>query len=338
MSWWRRLGRHPRARSLARWLIGIAVVLLLLTGFDGSAVLTRLAASDVALAAAGIAGLTAAHVMAAATWRALVGMTAGLRLPWSATLRCYYAGQALGGVTPGNLGGDVYRIHAMREGGHAFDASVAPIVIQRATSYLALSCLGGAALVMLASSSQVATWIVVPAVGLCVLGGVLAAALLVPPRRLAGLHGHLVQFLGARAAGHESRVSARPTATVPWRATLVGFASGMAFHVGCILLTSLLVLAVDPGAISLPAVSAVAVARLSLAVPISPSGLGFQEGALSVLFVGIGLAPETALAALLLGRVSLLATTLIGAAVLILDRQGAGRLAEARTAQQPGNP
>ena len=338
MIWWRRLGRHPRARWLARWLIGVAVVLLLLWGFDGPEVLTRLAASNVVLASVGIAGLTVAHVIAAATWRALCGMTAGVRLPWLATLRCYYAGQALGGVTPGNLGGDVYRVRAMREGGHAFDASVTPIVIQRATSYVALSCLAAAALLMLASSSHVAMSMVVPAAGVCVLGGVLAAVLLAPPRRLAGLQARLVAMLGGRMPVGRSAAPARSTATALWRASLVGFAFGMAFHVAGILLTALLVLAVDPGAFTLPAVGAVAVARLALALPISPSGLGFQEGALSVLFVGLGLPPEAALAALLLSRVSLLATTLIGAAVLTLDRPVAGQLADPRNARQPGRP
>jgi uncharacterized protein (TIRG00374 family) len=80
------------------------------------------------------------------------------------------------------------------------------------------------------------------------------------------------------------------------------------------------------------------VARLALTVPISPSGLGFQEGALSVLFVGLGLPAETALAALLLSRVSLLATTVIGAAAMALDSPGAGRLAPLRDAAQPNRP
>jgi uncharacterized protein (TIRG00374 family) len=76
------------------------------------------------------------------------------------------------------------------------------------------------------------------------------------------------------------------------------------------------VAAINPDAVSLASIAALAVARLTLAIPISPSGLGFQEGALSALFVAIGLAPETALAALLLGRISLLTTTLVGAIAL----------------------
>jgi uncharacterized membrane protein YbhN (UPF0104 family) len=162
----------------------------------------------------------------------------------------------------------------------------------------------------------------VTAAAVCLLGGLLAAVLILPPGRGTGLRHRLVRRFEGRTHGDESTPRARPVGRRLWRASLIGFTAGLAFHLGSVLLTSLLVRAVDPGAISLQAVSAVAVARLSLAVPISPSGLGFQEGALSVLFVGIGLSPETALAALLLGRISLLATTLIGAAALALDRQG----------------
>jgi uncharacterized membrane protein YbhN (UPF0104 family) len=334
MSWWRRLRAHPRAKAIARWLIGIGVLLVLLVGFDGGAVWSRLSTSNLALASIGIVGLTAAHLLAAATWRAICGLTAGVHLPWRATLGWYYAGQALGGVTPGNLGGDVYRIHALRTGGHAFSASVAPVVIQRATSYLALACLGGVALIALASSSHVAMSIVVPAAAVCVLGVLVAAALLVPPGRVAGLQRRLVRLIDGGAAGERSGSRETPGLAA---ASMVGFVLGLAFHLGCILLTYLLVLAVDPLPFSLATVGAVAVARLSLAVPISPSGLGFQEGALSVLFVGIGLAPEVALAALLLARVSLVFTTLIGVAALALGRPAPGRPAGARNAEQPGS-
>jgi uncharacterized protein (TIRG00374 family) len=330
MSCWRRVSAHPRAKPVARWLIGIGVLVLLLVGFDGAAVWSRLSTSNLALASIGIVGLTAAHLLAAATWRAICGLTAGVRLPWRATLRWYYAGQALGGVTPGNLGGDVYRIQALRSGGHAFSASVAPVVIQRATSYLALACLGGVALIALASSSHVAMSIIVPAAIVCVLGAVVAAALLVPPGRLAGVQRRLVRLIDGRSAAEASASRATPGLA---SASIVGFVLGLAFHLGCVLLTYLLVLAVDPLPFSPATVGAVAVARLSLAVPISPSGLGFQEGALSVLFVGIGLPPEVALAALLLARVSLVFTTIIGVAALALGRPEVGRPPGARNAR-----
>ncbi|HLA65369.1 MAG TPA: lysylphosphatidylglycerol synthase domain-containing protein, partial [Candidatus Saccharimonadales bacterium] len=60
-----------------------------------------------------------------------------------------------------------------------------------------------------------------------------------------------------------------------------------------------------------------AVARLSILIPFSPSGLGFQEGALAMLFVGIGLPADVALAAALLNRIALVMTTLLGFGLLV---------------------
>jgi uncharacterized membrane protein YbhN (UPF0104 family) len=78
--------------------------------------------------------------------------------------------------------------------------------------------------------------------------------------------------------------------------------------------------AVDPAAVGVPVVAAIIVARLSLAVPILPSGLGANEAILVLLFSGLGLAPQTALAGLLLGRVALVLTTLVGASLLLFGR------------------
>jgi uncharacterized protein (TIRG00374 family) len=62
------------------------------------------------------------------------------------------------------------------------------------------------------------------------------------------------------------------------------------------------------------------VARLALAVPLLPSGLGVQEGMLGLLFVGLGMPPDTALAAMLLARTSLVLTTALGAMLLLRSR------------------
>jgi len=93
----------------------------------------------------------------------------------------------------------------------------------------------------------------------------------------------------------------------------------VAFHGVAIGLTGLLVVAVEPSAPIGPVIAALAVARLALAVPITPSGLGVQEGAAAGLFAAFGLAPGVALAAMLLARLSLMLTTLIG--VVLLQRR-----------------
>lgn len=59
---------------------------------------------------------------------------------------------------------------------------------------------------------------------------------------------------------------------------------------------------------------------MSLAVPFLPSGLGATEAILAILFTGLGLAPQTALAGLLLGRLALVLTTVVGAGLLLVGR------------------
>ena len=93
------------------------------------------------------------------------------------------------------------------------------------------------------------------------------------------------------------------------------------FHAAAIGFTGLLVLAVDPTVPILPVLAAVAVARLALAVPITPSGLGVQEGILAVLFTALGIASGVALAGMLLARLALVLTTVIGVVALIRSRR-----------------
>ena len=84
----------------------------------------------------------------------------GLRLSWGAALRVHYAAQALGSVTPGNLGSDIHRATVVRQAGHGWSAAIEPIVVQRATSYLALSLLAGIGLVIVSRTDE-------PAVSSC---------------------------------------------------------------------------------------------------------------------------------------------------------------------------
>lgn len=308
-------GQRRRARlwTAVRWTTGVAIVALLAFSLDPADLGARLGAADLPLAILGILGLTAVHLVPAETWRLLCRRLGGARLPWLPSVAGYYAAQALGGITPANVGGDLYRVHALRGSDGGFETAVAPVVVQRSTSYLALSLLGGAALAfLLAVGAHVSPWLLVPAVGVALLGAAGAGLLLVAPGPLARLRTVLIRLLGGDAAEADAGSWRRRLAS----GATVGIGLGLVFHLAGVLLTALLLAAVSPASLSPAALAAIAVARLSLAIPISPSGLGFQEGALSALFVGIGLAPETALAALLLARVSLVTTTLVGALAL----------------------
>jgi uncharacterized membrane protein YbhN (UPF0104 family) len=113
------------------------------------------------------------------------------------------------------------------------------------------------------------------------------------------------------------------------RIGLVGLVAGLAFHAGSLLLTWLLLTAVEPSAATLPILAALAIARLSLALPLTPSGVGIQEAVVVTIVASLGGPVEAVLAGLLLARLSLVSTTIIGSALVAV---GHGGLTQARTA------
>ncbi|MEX0626201.1 MAG: lysylphosphatidylglycerol synthase transmembrane domain-containing protein [Chloroflexota bacterium] len=320
-----------RAWNAARWALGIGVVALMVVGLDAAEVMARITAANGLLVVVAVLGLTAVHVLGATTWAILCRQLAGLRLGWASALRVYYAGQALGGVTPANLGGDAYRVVAVRNAGSGWGAAVAPVLVQRATSYLAVALLALPAIGLLAFGSHLSSAILPAATLLCGLAGGVGIVMLAAPSGLTRLLSRLSRT-AEDADGAAMGTWARP----PVRSMVTGTGLGLAFHGVSVLLTAVLIAAVDPSAVGAPVVAAIVVARLSLAVPILPSGLGANEAILALLFTGLGLAPQTALAGLLLGRVALVLTTLIGASILFFGRPQIPGSSEHRVARGAG--
>ena len=305
-----------RAWVALRWALGVGVVALMVVGLDSGEVAARIGAANGLLAVTAVLGLTAVHALGAMTWAILCRQLGGLRLSWPTALRVYYAAQALGGITPANFGGDAYRVVAVRTARVGWGAAVAPVLVQRATSYLALAGLALPAIGVLAYGSHPSSAILTAALLLCAAAGVVGVAMLAAPQRL--------HRLLARRPHGPARREAEP-AIAEWtrpalRSVVTGTGLGLAFHGVSVLLTALLLAAVDPNAVGIPVVAAIVVARLSLAVPFLPSGLGATEAILAILFTGLGLAPQTALAGLLLGRLALVLTTVVGTGLLLVGR------------------
>jgi uncharacterized protein (TIRG00374 family) len=105
----------------------------------------------------------------------------------------------------------------------------------------------------------------------------------------------------------------------------IGVSLALVFHLGSIAMVYLLVVALGGAVDAGPVIASIALARLSILIPLSPSGLGFQEAALSVLFLQIGLTAELALATALLNRLALLGTMALGAAFIVSGRTGTRR-------------
>jgi uncharacterized membrane protein YbhN (UPF0104 family) len=306
-----------RAARLARWAVALVVLALVVSLVDLEAVRMRLAATDPRLAIPAVAGLVLVHVIAAGAWRRLLRELAGVSLGWRSALRLYYGAQVFGTITPGNVGADVYRVVAVA--GASRSQLAQPVLLQRLTSVIALVCLGVAGGMVLPIP-----WLrpyLLPTVVIGGTVGLLGAALV--RADTSGWLGRAVRRLGW---------SSNATPGTRLRSAIRdGLGLGLVFHAASLVLGLVLVRAVDPSATEAPwlVLGALAVARLSLAVPISPNGIGVQEGLLAVLFVQLGLPAETAIAAALLNRLGLLLTAAVGAVALIGRGRTGVRVAQA---------
>jgi uncharacterized membrane protein YbhN (UPF0104 family) len=298
----------PHIARAARWLLALLVVGLLVSFVDVGSIGTRLAGTDFRLAVPAVFGLVVVHVIAATAWRRLLRTFAGVALGWATTLRLYYAAQVLGTFTPGNLGADVYRVLAVET--HATRSQLAqPVLVQRLTSVVAIVVLGGVGGLALPMPGREAFLLGAATIGIIVAVGSVAV---VGVARGHGWRGGIAWRLGWNDGGTSGRERL-------WSAIRDGFVLGLLFHGASLLLGLSLVRAVDLDASANPSMvlGALAVARLSLAIPVSPNGIGIQEGLLAILFVQLGLPADAAVAAALLNRLGFLLTSAIGAVLLV---------------------
>lgn len=304
-----------RARTALRWGLGLGLLVVVVAWFDVASVGDRLSSVNLALAVPAMVGLVAVHLVAALSWQRLTSRLGGVRLDARSTIRLYYAAQALGALTPANVGADVFRVAAVDPGpGRARLAR--PVLVQRLTSIVALVIIGAAGLVALPIEGRGPLLMAVSLVGFAAIAGIAVLSTRAAPRGGAALRAgtalRFARWLDPIFAGQggNQRVSVLRD----------GVGLGLAFHAISLLLGLALVAAVHAPSAARPVevLAALAVARLSLAVPLSPNGIGIQEGALSVLFATLGLPPDVALAAALLNRLAFVATAVLGSVLLIV--------------------
>jgi len=314
-----------------RWAVGIAIVIVLLLRFDTRGIATELSDADLRLAFPALIGLVAIHVLGALTWRDLARRLSAIRLGLGETIRRYYIAQAIGALTPANLGADAYRLIAADavDGRYDWRQMLRPVVVQRITSSIALAGLGLSAFALLPAGGMANG----AALAILVLAGG-SSALLIALQ--SGRFARLLRFpwqpgtTQPRAASSGPKSAGQAGRRASMEAVAVGLGLGLAFHAGSVLLSYVLVLSVGVTGPPLLVLACLVVARLSILIPISPSGLGIQEGALSLLFLSIGLPAEAALAASLLNRLALVVTTLLGATLMLLAARPTGAHSERR--------
>lgn len=285
-----------RVTPVLRLSLVVVVLALVVRSVDIASAVRAAAGANAALVVASVVVLTGVHVLAALTWRYIGSVLGAPSIGIRSAITAYYASQALGGLTPANLGGDAYRVVALRSSGSGWADAAGGVLVQRATSFAALGLIGVIALLALPD-------VTATAVPLLVAAGV-------------------ITFLAAIPVGLVvRRLTGTIASAVLVRASAGGLVLGLLFHGLAIGASYVLVLAVDPTSSGTAVFAAVGLARLAIAVPVTPSGLGIQEGAMAALFIVLGLDPAVAIAASLLGRLALISTTVIGLGIIAIGRR-----------------
>lgn len=295
--------------------VGLGLLALLLLRVDAAAVWRTMWTARPADLAAGAACFAAAALCEVLKLHALVGR----EFPFRATARVVFIGLFYNTFLPANLGGDAYRIFAIRRRSDHLGQAVLPVALDRATGTLVLflaglacaawvgpdllrGAAGGPGSITLTARPAV-LWAV--AAGVALAGGVLAALWV----RLPGLAARVRTLLGQlRSAWRD----VRPGALAGLTAGSVGYHAGRVFGLSYFLHAlgahvpwpMLVLVLVGVGVVS--------------TLPVSVGALGVREGALTALLGLCGVPAPLALAVALLNLTVLWVKAVAGGIVLLV--------------------
>jgi uncharacterized membrane protein YbhN (UPF0104 family) len=246
-------------------------------------------------------GLASMHLFQVELWRLLSRAIAGTQLPRASAITAYFAGQVVGGMTPGNVGGDLYRAVALKSDANGWRVVVAPILGQRAVSY--------STLLLLAAGVVALHFVTTPLLALLCAGPV-AVTLGVLWRVRQALVAYVLRGSGRLGIARESLTRCR-------HAAVPAYALAVAFHLGSVALTYAFLPAIGEHPPLFATLGVLLVVRTVALLPITPSGLGLQEGSLTLLLPTVGVSPEAALTVALLARLGMLTAMLVGVACFL---------------------
>ena len=318
------------ARSAIKLALGAAILFAIAYSLDFAAVLrTLLAVAPLAI----LIGFTIAlfqMLLAAGRLSAVVGLY-GRHLPVGGAFRVTLEGMFFGQTFVSFLGGDALRIWRIRGCGLPLHDATAAVVLDRFVGTIMNHAL------VLASLPLLLSIIVAPTVrlGLIILatagvaGVVVVALLAVVPGRLG-----IFRRLPARIRENRLVEIVLHTATIgqhlfrPGRRLLVAGFLGLLISLSNCAMFFVLLLGwgVSPTlavgcALLVPAILEIAM------LPISVAGWGVREGTAIVAFGALGLPAEIAFGASVLFALIVLAVSLIGGALWMIDRREIGSLA-----------
>lgn len=305
--------RTEALKGALKGAVGLALIGVLLHRADPAAVWRTMGSAGGAALAAGVMG----YVMATVFEVLKLHVALGAVRPLVFTARLVFAGLFCNTFLPANVGGDAYRILALKGRGDTLGEAVLPVLLDRTVGVTVLFAAGAATAVArggdwtarLAARWEGAgprvEWVAGIGVAL-VLGAALLLAL--APGLRARFGGRLRTLAGElRSAWGRVR---------PATFGLL-FGGALAFHAGRVTGIWFFLRAFDVQVPWPDVVTVLAAVALASSIPLSIGALGVREGALTAMLVLLGVAPPVALAVALLNLGVLWTKALIGGVWLL---------------------
>lgn len=300
--------------------VGLALIGVLLHRADPAAVWRTMAGAAGAALAAGVMGYVTATVFEVLKLHVALGAVR----PLSFTARLVFAGLFCNTFLPANVGGDAYRILALKGRGDTLGEAVLPVLLDRTVGVTVLFAAGAATAV-----ARGGDWTARAAVRWQGAGAHLGSAVGVGAALVLG-----VVLLLALRPGLRARIGGRLAALLgelrtAWRRVRPGtfgllFGGALAFHAGRVTGVWFFLKAFGVQVPWPDVVTVLAAVALASSVPVSIGALGVREGALTAMLVLLGVTPPVALAVALLNLGVLWTKALIGG-VWLLTPVGLGR-------------
>lgn len=329
-SWPAEAPRTSRARPRRfglwlRMLIGVVLLFVVLRSIDRTALVSTLSSVAPVWVVLLVGATVFDRVLMALKWNGLLRVR-GVRIPAARAIQLCYVGNLLGTFTPGAIGGEVYRVAALRsnedEGGAPSagrtEVIVASILLERAIGLAVIGVMAAALLPWsaryLGAGSREVIWLVMLGAGAMV-GGLVTA-----------LRTEWVQRVVRRVPViRRTRVGARLgdiySAFAAYRhhpAALVRFVALTALEVLTLIMINYLAarsLGIDPPFTFF--LSTMPLVHILIRLPISFEGLGVQEGLFAFFLLQAGFNVEDGVAISLLLRAAFVVMVILPGVVMM---------------------
>ena len=261
-------------------------------------------------------------VVSGMKWRGLL-RARRIEMPLVETVRLYWIGMFFSNFLPTSVGGDAVRLSLARHRGSVHELA-ASILVERLTGLamlLGVLAAGLAVHATFAGSFAVpdSVWVLVL---ITAVGIVLALLLPRPMRRLtARVRRRLPSRLGPATIMAERVLHALRAYGANPRALLSAVGMSLPFYITIVLSHAACLAAVGAHVTPLQLLVVAPLVSLVSVIPIVPNGAGLTEGAFVLLYAGVGVPPDVALAAALLRRLVDLVNSAIGGGIWALRRK-----------------